>query len=304
MAPSSVLFDSSVDDDPVAPAPASAIQGISIRSHVPVVLDMDEGNYGQWRCFFESALGKFGLSGHVRSPTPSEDRNGEWRMVDSCVANWILTTVSKGVFNIICRDRNDAFSLWHGIAGLFQDNELQRAVYLEAELRSLQQGDMSLNDYCTKLKRLTDQLRDIGHPVSEPAQVLNLLRGLNPRYRYVKPVITSKYPPYSFMSARSFLMLEEASVQHDVAAEATQALAATHGDSASGTPTGNKDGSSSSAPRRDNRSNSGGGNSRSNNRFDHRRGRGYGNGGSSRSNNNQSGPWAAGHNPWQGMVQT
>ena len=79
---------------------------------------------------------------------------------------------------------------------------------------------MSMNDYCTKLKRIADQLRDIGHPVSEPSQVLNLPHGLNPRYRYVKPVITSKYPPHSFQSARSFLILEELSAQHDANAEA------------------------------------------------------------------------------------
>ena len=54
---------------------------------------------------------------------------------------------------------------------------------------------MFVNDNRTKLKRLADKLRDIGHPVSKPSQVLNLLHGLNPRYHYVKPVITSsKYP--------------------------------------------------------------------------------------------------------------
>jgi hypothetical protein len=37
--------DASDDDEFVAPA--SAIQGISIRHHVPVVLDLEEGNYGQ-----------------------------------------------------------------------------------------------------------------------------------------------------------------------------------------------------------------------------------------------------------------
>jgi len=57
---------------------------------------------------------------------------------------------------------------------------------------------MSINDYCTKLKRLVDKLRDIGYPVSELNQALNLLRSLNPRYRYVKSVITSKYPPHTF----------------------------------------------------------------------------------------------------------
>ncbi|XP_066384550.1 uncharacterized protein [Miscanthus floridulus] len=195
-----------------------------------------------------------------------------------------------GVFDIVRRDRNTAFSLWHAIKGLFQDNELQRAVYLEAELRSLQQGDMSINDYCTKLKRLADQLRDIGHPVSEPSQ----------------PVITSKSPSHNFMSARSFLLLEELSFQHDTNAEAGQALAATHGERSNGSSSSaaagtNDDSLASNVPRSNNCSNNGGGN-RSNNRSDRRRGHDNG-GGSSRSSNNSSVPWAVDYNPWQGMVQ-
>ena len=79
--------DDDDDDLPVAPASSSVIQGISIRHHVPVTLDMDEGNYGQWRLFFESTLGKFGLKGHVRTTTVNTDRDGEWRMVDSCIMN-------------------------------------------------------------------------------------------------------------------------------------------------------------------------------------------------------------------------
>jgi hypothetical protein len=308
MAPSSNHSDSSTDDGNfVAPAASSQIQGISIRHHVPVILDMDEGNFGQWRHFFESTLEKFGIESHVFSTTPDDERDGEWRRVDSCVKNWILATVSKGVFDIVRRNRHDAFSLWHAVEDLFEDNELQRAVYLETELRSVMQGDMSMMAYCTKLKRLADQLSDIGHPVSEPSQVLNLLRGLNPRYRYVKPVITSKSPPHTFQSARSFLLLEELSVQHDAVAEATQALTVTHGDQSSGASSGAKDGSSSSsAPRRDNRANNRNGNSRYNNRSDRRRGRnnGNGNGGGSRfSNNQQPGQWTPGHNPWQGLVQ-
>ena len=45
--------------------------------------------------------------------------------------------------------------------GLFHDNELHRTVYLEAELRSTTQGDSSIDEYCTTLKRITDKLRDI-----------------------------------------------------------------------------------------------------------------------------------------------
>ena len=139
--------------------------------------------------------------------------------------------------------------------------------------------------------------------------MLNLLRGLNPRYRYVKPVITSKYPLHTFQTARSFLILEELSAEHDANVESSQALAATHGDisNASSNPAsgGHKDGSSSST--NNGRSNNSG-NGRSNNRQDRWRGRGRGNGGAPRSNNSnnssaQSAPWATGYNPWQGMVQ-
>jgi len=35
--------------------------------------------------------------------------------------------------------------------------------------RGVQLGDMSICDYCTKLKRLADNLRDIGHPVLDPS---------------------------------------------------------------------------------------------------------------------------------------
>ncbi|XP_066385277.1 uncharacterized protein [Miscanthus floridulus] len=253
MAPSSIPSDSSDDGLDAVPVSASQIQTLSIRHHVPVILDLDEGNFGQWHHFFDSTLGKFGIKSHVRSTTPDDERDGEWRMVDSCIVNWILATVSKGVFDIVRRDRHDEFTLWHAIEGLFQDNEMQRAVYLEAELRSMVQGGLSINDYCTKLKQIADQLRDIGHAVSEPSQVLNLLRGLNPKFRYVKPVITSKSPPHTFQSARSFLILEEPSFQHDATVEAGQSLTASHGSTNDGSlssSSGSKDASSgSSAPR-------------------------------------------------------
>jgi len=67
---------------------------------------MDNGNYGQWRLFFESTPGKFGLKGHVRTTIPPADRDGEWRMVDSCIVNWILATVSTGIFDMVRRDRH------------------------------------------------------------------------------------------------------------------------------------------------------------------------------------------------------
>lgn len=170
MAPTSRHSFSSSDGEPADPAPTAVLQAVSIRSHVPVTLDMEEGNYGQWCSFFESTLAKFGLEHHVHLVTPFDEQDSDWRIVDACVVNWLLTTLSKGVFDIVHRERTNAFTLWHAIEGIFRDNEMQRAVYLEAEFRTAQQGDLSITDFCNKLKRLADQLRDIGHPVSEPVR--------------------------------------------------------------------------------------------------------------------------------------
>jgi hypothetical protein len=169
------------------------VQQVNIRSHVPVLLDLPTANYEQWWCLFESVLGKFGLNDFVRSAPPMPQCTAEWRQIDQTVV-----TINKSVFDIVYHPRVSAFTLWGDVEGLFHDNEMHRAEFLEADLRSVTQGDSSIDEYCSTLKRLADKLRDIDQPVSEPSQVLNLLHGLNPKYRHIKPVITSRHPPHTF----------------------------------------------------------------------------------------------------------
>lgn len=183
-------------------------------------------------------------------------------------------------------------------------------MYLEAELRTLQQGDMSINDYCTKLKTLADGMRDIGFPVSESSQVLNLLRDLNPKYRHLKPTIKAKFPPHTFASARSYLLLEELCEKHDAKEEAGQALYA----SDSGSRGGDGAGGNRYKPRQKKRgfgSNSGSGSSNGGNSGGNNGSRGrIADGGAGSAGTGTGGgqhqpnlPWAAGYNPWTGLVQ-
>ncbi|KAJ1254351.1 hypothetical protein BS78_K078200 [Paspalum vaginatum] len=162
---------------------------------------------------------------------------------------------------------------------------------------------MSITDYCARLKTLADGLRDLDQPVSEPSQVLNMLRGLNSRYRHLKPVVTTKFPPHTFQSARSFLLLQELCDKHDSKAEAGQAYHAGHSSS-----------STSSPPQSDASGNSGGGRNKSRNKKQGRntgsassgnRGGqpGGGGGGQQQQSPNAGLPWAAGYNPWTGLVQ-
>jgi hypothetical protein len=80
---------------------------------------------------------------------------------------------------------------------------------LEVEFRKQVQGDMDITQYTGRLKQLADALRDVGQPVSETSQVLNLLRSLNSKYRHAIPVMTAKQLPHTILFARSYLLLEE-----------------------------------------------------------------------------------------------
>ena len=301
-------------------APTS-LQTVNIKSHVPTILDMVNPNYPEWRCFFDSVVGKFGLHSHLAAaPTAADRADPDWVMIDQCLVNWMYNTISRDVLRIVRVPGATAFTIWAAIVDLFRDHQMHRAVYLEAEYRSLYQGDLNITDYTAKLKELSDALRDLGHTVSEPSQVLNMLRGLNGKYRHTISAITSKQPPHTFLSARSFLLLEELYEQQHGKMAAHHAMVAQGSHRpASGTPSSGgppPGGSQSGDPpppsggygnNNGNRNNSGG------NRNRRRRDRGNGqssgatpaNAANTRSPrpNFPNTPWAANFNPWQGMVQ-
>jgi erythromycin esterase-like protein len=79
---------------------------------------------------------------------------------------------------------------------------------------------MDIAQYIGRLKQLADALWDVGQPVCETSQVLNMLRGLSSKYRHAILAITAHQSPRTFLSARSYLLLEE---QYDKEHEKTTA---------------------------------------------------------------------------------
>jgi hypothetical protein len=231
----------------VATPPIAVLQTVNIKAHVPVVLELANPNYDEWRCFFDAFLGKFNLTSHVSSqPTHEQRHDSEWNIIDQCIVSWLYISIAKDVRNIVRAPKATAYRIWQAIHDQFRDNELHRVVYLEAEFRNLVQGDMDIAQYTGRLKQLADALRDVGQPVRETSQVLNMLRGLSSKYRHAISAITARQPPHTFLSARSYLLLEE---QYDKEHEKTptqHALTATGGSRAPNSSTG----TSSSAPAR------------------------------------------------------
>ncbi|CAD6223609.1 unnamed protein product [Miscanthus lutarioriparius] len=229
---SSSSDSSSLSDDvpPVEPPSTTVLQTVNIKSHVPVILELADPNYDEWRCFFDALIGKFGLASHLSSPpTPEQRRDPAWCIRDQCILSWLYNSIARDVRAIVRVPKATTYVVWTAIHDQFCDNELHRAVYLEAEFRNLVQGDMTITQYIGKLKHLADALRDVGQPVHGTSQVLNMLRGLSSKYRDIVPVIAAKQPPHTFLSARSYLLLEEQYDKEQAKTAAHQALLTTGG---------------------------------------------------------------------------
>jgi hypothetical protein len=99
--------------------------------------------------------------------------------------------------------------MWLSLKTQFLGNAQTRALQLDAELRTLEQGDMSVGDYCRKMKSMVDGLRDLGYTVLEHVLVLNVLRGLPSNYEAVRMVLTHQQPIPTFLQVCDALTLEE-----------------------------------------------------------------------------------------------
>jgi hypothetical protein len=148
---------------------------------------------------------------------------------------------------------------------------------------------MDIATYTGHLKRLADGLRDLGQPVRDTSQVINMLRGLSPKFRHAVPVITAKKPSHTFLFARSYLLLEEkydkkhtqTAAQHALVAADCARPPAPAPTSFQGAPHPGQQATGSTS---------------------HLNNRGKGKG-SNNSGNRPPTPWVPGFNPWTGVVQ-
>ena len=117
-------------------SPASlAVNVASVKTHVPVVLDLKTSNFSKWRMLISVLLGKYELTGHVSADTPPAARTAEWTRQDFVVRSWLYGSISEEILDIIMGEGQTAFEAYALIRNLFLNNQMTRAVHLEAEFR-------------------------------------------------------------------------------------------------------------------------------------------------------------------------
>jgi hypothetical protein len=98
------------------PAPSSYV--VSIKTDVPITLNLQYSNFAKWRELFLVALGRY------------------------IALSWIYGLISSDLFDIIMAHGSTTRKIWKAIANLFHDNKKSHSLALDAEFCNTSRGDM------------------------------------------------------------------------------------------------------------------------------------------------------------------
>jgi hypothetical protein len=157
----------------------------------------------------------YALDDHVLSDVA--DPSVCWARLDSIVVAWILGTLSPELHKIVKEPTETARQAWLVIEAQFLGNSESRVLQLDARFRAFKQDDLSVRDYCRRMKSMVDDLRALGVTVTDRHLVLNLLQGLNKRFDHMKIFIKRSQSFPSFHTVRNDLELEEIELDHSAA---------------------------------------------------------------------------------------
>ena len=181
-----------------------------IRAYIPIILNLDKMNYDVWREIFETHCLTFGVLDHLGgSSVATPETEKTWKEQDGLVKMWIYGTITDSLVETILTPKSTAHDLWMALKNLFRDNKENRALQLENELRMITIGDTTVQEYCRKLKSLSDLLANVESPVTDRQLVMHCLNSLNDKFEGIHNVIRHRSPFPSFHTTRSMLLAEE-----------------------------------------------------------------------------------------------
>jgi hypothetical protein len=70
---------------PVTMMASLAVNVASVKTHVPVVLNLTAPNYSKWRMLIGVLIGRYELSDHITTDTPVANHTVEWVRLDYVV---------------------------------------------------------------------------------------------------------------------------------------------------------------------------------------------------------------------------
>jgi hypothetical protein len=124
---------------------------------VTIVLEPSSPDYKRWRDLVLLTLRRYALDDHVLSA--AADPSVCWARLDIIMVTWILVTLSPELYEIVREPTETARQAWLTIEAQFLGNSESRVLQLDSKFRAFKQGDLSVHDYCRRMKGMADDLR-------------------------------------------------------------------------------------------------------------------------------------------------
>jgi hypothetical protein len=149
-----------------------------------IILEPSSPNYKRWCDLVLLTFCRYALDDHVLSDIA--DPFICWARLDNIVVTWIIGTLSPELHEIVREPTETARRAWLAIEAQFLGNSESHILQLDARFCAFKQGDLSIHDYCHRMKGMADDLRALGETITDRHIVLNLLQGLNKRFDHMK----------------------------------------------------------------------------------------------------------------------
>ncbi|XP_071687449.1 uncharacterized protein [Rutidosis leptorrhynchoides] len=149
----------------------------------------------------------------IEGSSSSDPPDEETSKADAVVLGWIFLTISETLLERLLNSQpKTAFAAWEFLKKIFQDNKRSKIVELTVELRSLNIGDLTAEQYFRKVESLDVLLTNLGSKIDEDELVTYAINGLNKRFPHSHHIILHSNPFPSFNTVRSMITLEEMQV--------------------------------------------------------------------------------------------
>ena len=131
----------------------------NIKHHIPLILDLKDHNYDAWRELFQNSLHEFWCVRPYRQHSPPNRwcRHGVAQTGRPC-QTLDLRILAQPMFRSSFKTGRSARDIWLRVENQFKNNKEARAIQLDNKIRTMEIGDMTVREYCQKLKSVADLL--------------------------------------------------------------------------------------------------------------------------------------------------
>ncbi|KAM0837427.1 hypothetical protein ACQ4PT_061674 [Festuca glaucescens] len=171
-----------------------SIFDVNILTYIKFTVDSSGKNFTRWRKIILFLLQLYRARDHVENGGAYRTASDAWRQEDGQIVLWFYATVSEALQDILLDPDCTAYTAWQCLHTFFYDNREGQAMQLNQDLRDTPRGDLSIGEYCGRLKHIANQLEEVGAPITDRALTMQLIDGLGEKFKMQAEILANTVP--------------------------------------------------------------------------------------------------------------